>query len=838
MDAAVVTTPSRARDFIIKRPRLTKLLDEARSRLLLLVAPAGYGKTTLAREWTAQRDRTGWYAGGPAMADVAALCVGVVEVLAAMSAPAREEVVERVRILAARGHDPRGLAKAVAGAAPGPDALLVIDDYQYIAESDDAEAFIDELVGLTEFRLLLTSRERPGWLAARRVVYGEATVIEMDELAFTDDEAREVLGEAKAGRDQILAEAQGWPAVIGLVAARRTTGGAMSEVQPSEIFDFVAEDLFRSASTDLRKGLFMLALSGDAGPDLVRELLGDRCGEILTEATDRGFLTSDPRPTLHPLLRAFLISQMRELGAHEIDEIVGLVVGRLSEEKRWDGCLFALEHFPRADAISTTLSLGLRDLLDFGRVATVSRWVLLATSQAITDPLLLLAESEVALRLGDNSQAQVLGECAGGLLDGDLAARAHLVAARGAHLRGDTDGVQRNCERVAATDAQLRTRADALWVAFSSARERSTVEATAVLDQLKGLGHPDIAHALRLLGAEGVLLADAGDVRRGLEQLQLARSLFARVHDPFARSNLLQFIAFANLLLARYEDSIAATDLQLAEGRESGLEFVIEHGLLRRAGALIGLRRFAAAQRTVDELERRPSSPSSHAKDNVVLQLARLRIGLGDLAGAASLLQHEPIEERPTYLSELLAHRALVAAAMGNITGAEESIGCRAEHFGYAESGAMSELAETVIALQRGSEPADQAATLSRLVAFGQLDAIVTACRSYPQLATVATQDKDLARAVGETLAASNDTDIAKHAALPITRRRRPRQRLSPREQEVYELLVQGRANHEIAKTLFISQSTAKLHVRHIYEKLGVHSRAEAARIAALDERT
>ena len=36
------------RDHIIKRPRLTRLLDETEARVILLVAPAGYGKTTLA----------------------------------------------------------------------------------------------------------------------------------------------------------------------------------------------------------------------------------------------------------------------------------------------------------------------------------------------------------------------------------------------------------------------------------------------------------------------------------------------------------------------------------------------------------------------------------------------------------------------------------------------------------------------------------------------------------------------------------------------------------------------------------------------------------------------
>jgi Response regulator containing a CheY-like receiver domain and an HTH DNA-binding domain len=52
---------------------------------------------------------------------------------------------------------------------------------------------------------------------------------------------------------------------------------------------------------------------------------------------------------------------------------------------------------------------------------------------------------------------------------------------------------------------------------------------------------------------------------------------------------------------------------------------------------------------------------------------------------------------------------------------------------------------------------------------------------------------------------------------------------LSPREREVHELLAQGRSNREIAKTLFISESTVKVHVRHILEKLGVHTRTEAA---------
>src|SRR5262249_34033871 len=73
-EASAATAVSRRR--IIKRPRLTNTLDESGARIILLVAPAGYGKTTLAREWLEDK-RAAWYRGSLASADVAALAVGI-----------------------------------------------------------------------------------------------------------------------------------------------------------------------------------------------------------------------------------------------------------------------------------------------------------------------------------------------------------------------------------------------------------------------------------------------------------------------------------------------------------------------------------------------------------------------------------------------------------------------------------------------------------------------------------------------------------------------------------------------------------------------------------------
>ena len=55
---------------------------------------------------------------------------------------------------------------------------------------------------------------------------------------------------------------------------------------------------------------------------------------------------------------------------------------------------------------------------------------------------------------------------------------------------------------------------------------------------------------------------------------------------------------------------------------------------------------------------------------------------------------------------------------------------------------------------------------------------------------------------------------------------------LTARERDVLPLLVQGRTNRQIAETLFISESTAGVHVSNILGKLGATSRTEAATIA------
>ncbi len=59
------------------------------------------------------------------------------------------------------------------------------------------------------------------------------------------------------------------------------------------------------------------------------------------------------------------------------------------------------------------------------------------------------------------------------------------------------------------------------------------------------------------------------------------------------------------------------------------------------------------------------------------------------------------------------------------------------------------------------------------------------------------------------------------------------RVQLTPRELATLRLMADGRSNKEIAGTLGISERTVKTHLGHLFEKLGVTSRTEAAKVAA-----
>src|SRR5437763_101699 len=134
---------------VIDRPRLTGLLDDAEVQVVLLVAPAGYGKTTLARQWLADiQHQAVWYRAAPTATDVAVLASGLADAVANQLGIGSKRIEQRLRLSASPDEEATELGTILAeDLRDWPELTwLVIDDYHALSVSSPAEAFIESMV--------------------------------------------------------------------------------------------------------------------------------------------------------------------------------------------------------------------------------------------------------------------------------------------------------------------------------------------------------------------------------------------------------------------------------------------------------------------------------------------------------------------------------------------------------------------------------------------------------------------------------------------------------------------------------------------------------------------
>jgi DNA-binding NarL/FixJ family response regulator len=188
--------------------------------------------------------------------------------------------------------------------------------------------------------------------------------------------------------------------------------------------------------------------------------------------------------------------------------------------------------------------------------------------------------------------------------------------------------------------------------------------------------------------------------------------------------------------------------------------------------------------------------------------------------------------------AELAANRAETAAAA----------------LGLQLAMVMAQRARAAVALAAGDPVASAKAALASAAAADAIDAPIEAARARTlagrALATAGDRPRAIAEleraaAVLEACGAVSYRNEAERALRRLGRRFHHRQRatgatgggvgsLTRRELEIAELLRARRTNREIAAELFLSQKTVETHLRHIFGKLGVSSRASVAR--ALEE--
>jgi LuxR family transcriptional regulator, maltose regulon positive regulatory protein len=822
---------------IIKRPRLTRMLDESGARIILLVAPAGYGKTTLAHEWLDSK-QAAWYRGSPASADVAALAVGLATAAAEVAPGAGERMRQRLRATDRPEEDARILAELLAeDLAEWPsDAWLVINDYQFAMESPACEEFVEVLLDRAKPRVLITSRRRPRWATARRRVYGSVFELDRTLLAMNAEEAQDLLSE-RTDAAELIRQAAGWPAVIGLAALTVPQQTTLTEL-PSSLYDFFAEELLHAVDAAHRISLCELAFMPSITDQAATHLLGRHlASQTLSEGVEAGVLQPGRghRYELHPLLRAFLQERFVSLAAN-----VSLTVARvgvfLLMHREWDDALALAKQFRSPDFLDAFIESAWEPLLDEGRLATLASLIDLASELRVRSSLVDLVESDIAFRQGAYRKAEALAmEASRGLRDDHLRVHAYVRAGQSAHLEGrDAEAIahHRRAQQVARTTTDQR---EAVWGEFTSSLELESDCAT-LLSRLEQFGADDSRDSIRLANGRILWAIRSGS---GIHpDLFSAVHTLCRVDDPLIRSSFLQTWATLLVYTGRYADALQATNQQIRELRQHRLEFAMPHTLVNEALALRGLRRFRQALKRLAQAERgRPID------DRVVVASNAVRIGIHvaqhDFGRAIGVPQpSDSTSVAANVVAELIANRAVALACAGQAkAAATAALKARALTTEY-EPHVVSKLAEAIIALahKRTDRRASLAVALSEVRRSGYVDSFVTAYRGVPDLLREAAVRDTFGSELAAIVSRANDIPLAKKTISGVqVISHNQEDPLSEREREVLGLVARGMRNRDIAEQLFISEVTVKAHMRNIMRKLGARSRAHAVSLAEPD---
>jgi LuxR family maltose regulon positive regulatory protein len=835
MVETITAAASPALDHIIERPRLIARLEEGGgSRVSVLAAPAGYGKTTLARQWSQrQAGPVAWYGTTRASGDVALLAVQLDELLASL-APDLPREPHKVASIASVNPSPQPLGRAILRTFETlpRDVLLVVDEWE-AAATPEAEELLSMLVEGLDVRFLITTRARPEWFTPRLEVYGEGLEIGMDELAMTDEEATKVLAAvgAVAGRARLMRSADGWPAVLGLAALSGDVDFTSSRLLSHTLYDFLASELLATAREETQEALMLLAIASVADIDVARAILGGADAPI-DEAVARGLLAVTERKSLsiHPLLRELLIGRFDEL---DTEARAPLLVQwrRLFGARRWDEALCVAE--VTGDAAFATDAIGavLDDLLAAGRTSSLQRWVAAARAAGAEGGLIDYAESEALLRADELDKAIGLATQATRSLDGDLAARAHLVAGRSAHLADRWQVAEEHAQSAISLTQTSMTREGALWLNFVAGHAREADDLHDRLERFKANAGSGAQQSLMIAGGDLSLAQLEGGLGRAIDDTRCALSIAQEGVDPIVHTALLSTYSYALTTSCRYRESLDQTQALIRIAETCGIGFALGYAQIFRAKALIGLRRFATAGRLLAMLERRiQDQPGSYFQGNLPIERARLYVSVGDLNRALDVLSPgPPAQSNRTSRGEFLGWQALLHAASGQ----GDLARALAHETGRASRGleavSLAALTHAVLALDAGDK-LTAAARMEGVIDSGIWDPVVIAVRALPGVGAFIAEATEWRGWLQRLLSASSDAALASRLGLRMPRVARRSAELTPRENEVHDLLAQGLTNEEIARLLYISLSTTKVHVKHIYEKLGVRSRLEAAR--------
>jgi LuxR family maltose regulon positive regulatory protein len=281
-------------------------------RIVVIIAPAGYGKTTLARQWAAHPQ------------------LGSRAIWVGMDAAWRDSVYFERNLLAALGQANEPVSNGPFSPTTTESSLLTlltamgqhkqaltlfIDDAHELRHAP-GQTTLNRLMESSpaHIRWVISSRDAIGLDLASLTARGQVRWLTHHDLQFNAQEVSDLVRHAwpistEDEIDQILAMTEGWPTLVQLVLASSEGTAARSAIEADVLMDnFIHERFFKALASAQQEILFTMASAGEFTAQLLlalgisgaKQAISDGCNQGIVDR--RGHLQGDSLYVLHPLL--------------------------------------------------------------------------------------------------------------------------------------------------------------------------------------------------------------------------------------------------------------------------------------------------------------------------------------------------------------------------------------------------------------------------------------------------------------------------------------------------------------------------------------------------------
>lgn len=868
---------------VVRRDRLIDALERGIShhRLVLLAAPAGYGKTTLLAQWAQSSDfSTAWLSIDPEDNELERFLRCLFSAWEQVQPGIRESKLGMLLGTTSPDHEAILSAFINLGSDLTQPLVVVLDDYHLIQDASIHEALsflLDHLPSSLHF--VMAGRAEPPLPLARYRARQELLEFRADDLQFLEDETVSFLSQSMKldlSHDEVIrlhAQLEGWIAGLQLVALsrqRRLVGAERLAISGKQRFiaDFLSEDVLARLTAHMRQ--FLLRTS------ILDRLCGPLCDAVTGQAGSQAMLEIVERENLfvvplddnrewfryHHLFADFLYEELKRRHPDEVD-----VLHRRAG--RWylahDLPDPAFHHAIEGSDVELAVNIVERYCnakLNSGEIRVVQQWVnTIPAEWYAVYPVLGLARVgflaftgafEASMRELDEVEQQLApieSENRQWQLAHVSAVRCMLACIQNDLPRSEAYADQA-LQELPEDDLNWRP---AIYGSLGDAyRQHGRWDRAkeCYLNALSITDSPGLRHmSLHVFGGLADLALRQGRLReaethwkKALAVIQ-ARENWGRLELPVVGW---VFIRLGELLYEQNELAQAwdylSQGLERAElggdGRSMIAGYLIAGRLkLTEDNPEAALDYLERAHPLVESVQFAPWT-SRFERLQIELWLAQDRLRAA-VDWSDAVLRDSAIEERPESESVQLAiARLLIAKAdvpsigragmllkrLLQVAEEEGRMGIQIEALALHALADWSrgDRAGSMTALERALRTAEPEGYVRLFADLGlPMARLLQEARSRGVMPDYVAK---LLVAIGGDLSISAATEAA------LT------ERLSLREQEVLELIAAGLTNQEIADKLVISPETVKKHTGTIYSKLGVRSRTEAvARARALD---